>query len=61
LFGVLIVLCSGQPLMAASPDGDVAGKVVVGYHGWYFGLKDARPTATDRTIATLEFHQQSVG
>ena len=36
-------LCGGKPLMAASPPGDVVGKVTVGYQGWFACVGDGAP------------------
>jgi len=36
------VLCSG-PMKAASPAGDVVGKVAVGYQGWFSCAGDGAP------------------
>jgi hypothetical protein len=37
------VLCLGRPAMAASPVGDVVGKVTVGYQGWFACVGDGAP------------------
>src|SRR5713101_382299 len=36
-------LCPGNPAMAASPPGDVVGKVTVGYQGWFACVGDGAP------------------
>src|ERR1041384_952954 len=33
----------GHPVMAASPPGDVVGKVTVGYQGWFACVGDGAP------------------
>ena len=47
---VLGVLCAalglGQPARAASPPGDVVGKVTVGYQGWFACTGDGSPIGT---------------
>jgi len=43
IFGIISILCGGGPVMAASPPGDVIGKVIVGYQGWFSGQNDGSP------------------
>jgi len=43
LAAVCSALCIGSPAMAASPVGDIVGKTVVGYQGWFSGLNDGSP------------------
>jgi len=42
LAAVCSTLCLGRPAMAASPVGDIVGKTVVGYQGW-FSASDNSP------------------
>jgi Malectin domain/Fibronectin type III domain len=39
-------LCLSQPGMAASPPGDVVGKITVGYQGWFACTGDGAPIGT---------------
>lgn len=39
-------LCVGQPARAASPPGDVVGKIAVGYQGWFACTGDGAPIGT---------------
>ena len=41
--GALILLGMGKPANAASPVGDVVGKVSVGYQGWFGAIGDGSP------------------
>jgi hypothetical protein len=41
--GACAVLCVGEPVLAASPPGDVVGKVTVGYQGWFACVGDGAP------------------
>jgi len=43
LASVCSALCIGRPAMAASPVGDVVGKVTVGYQGWFSCAGDGSP------------------
>ncbi len=44
IFGILCAaLRLGYPAMAASPPGDVVGKVTVGYQGWFACVGDGAP------------------
>jgi len=44
ILGILgAALCLTNPAMAASPPGDVVGKVTVGYHGWFACVGDGAP------------------
>src|SRR5258706_10206565 len=49
-FPILILLCAAlgisKPVMAASPPGDVVGKVTVGYQGWFACTGDGAPIGT---------------
>ena len=40
---ISVALCIGKPAMAASPAGDVVGKVTVGYQGWFGAIGDGSP------------------
>ncbi|MEO7720224.1 MAG: lectin [Capsulimonas sp.] len=40
---ILLALCFGGPAHAASPPGDVVGKVTVGYQGWFSAMGDGSP------------------
>jgi hypothetical protein len=43
-FGIVrVALCIGSSVMAASPPGDVVGKVTVGYQGWFACTGDGAP------------------
>ena len=43
LSGICAVLIIGKPALAASPPGDVVGKVTVGYQGWFACAGDGAP------------------
>ena len=43
---VFAALCLGQLVQAASPPGDVVGKVTVGYQGWFACTGDGAPIGT---------------
>jgi len=43
LSSVFATLCLGSGAMAASPPGDVVGKVTVGYQGWFACVGDGAP------------------
>src|SRR5882724_7844568 len=38
-----VCLCRAEFAIAASPPGDVVGKVIVGYQGWFSGVNDGSP------------------
>src|SRR5258706_3069322 len=38
-----VILCTENPAMAASPVGDIVGKVTVGYQGWFACNGDNSP------------------
>jgi hypothetical protein len=38
--------CIGHPAKAASPAGDVVGKITVGYQGWFACTGDGAPIGT---------------
>src|SRR5882724_6360366 len=40
---VFLCFCTGRLVVAASPPGDVIGKVIVGYQGWFSGQNDGSP------------------
>jgi len=40
---VCFFCCAGRPVGAASPPGDVVGKVTVGYQGWFSAAGDGSP------------------
>jgi fibronectin type 3 domain-containing protein len=46
LFLGIAVVCSGKSAQAASPPGDVVGKVTVGYQGWFACTGDGAPIGT---------------
>src|SRR5580692_2403666 len=65
LSSLCAVLYPGSPAMAASPPGDVVGKVTVGYQGWFACVGDGAPidswwhysgTFTPPTPLTLSNH-----
>ncbi len=37
------LLCATRPVLAASPPGDVVGKITVGYQGWFACVGDGAP------------------
>lgn len=39
----LLIVCAGASVQAASPPGDVVGKVTVGYQGWFSAAGDGSP------------------
>ncbi|MGA2248555.1 MAG: malectin domain-containing carbohydrate-binding protein [Verrucomicrobiota bacterium] len=43
---MLAIWCLGRPALAASPAGDVVGKITVGYQGWFACTGDGAPIGT---------------
>src|SRR6267143_6865814 len=41
--GIWSAVCLGTSVMAASPAGDVVGKITVGYQGWFACVGDGAP------------------
>ena len=46
LFSLVCGCCMGHPAKAASPVGDVVGKITVGYQGWFACTGDGAPIGT---------------